>query len=249
MSLINPANCIWQGSNTATTGGSVILSSVALTGRLNFRDQYANGSTGVPLELYDFTSGVFEFSYGTLNYGGGGPGTDSISSRVITFSTNGIAIPVAWGSGTRDAFCSVAAQSFLLAENALGEMSAPQLLASLNRLNAASRGVLGLSGGSNGRVVRYSSSGNVINAQNSDSSDDLGYLLFKNDNNYYRTGDVISDLSGLGFTAGTIIWLGTNANPFLTSQPTASTVLRVVRLGRMMTSDMLAFKPSEPITR
>jgi len=132
--VFRPSFGIWQGSTTATTGGTVTLDVIASTGKLNFRDRYANGATGVPLQLYDATSGITEFSYGTLTYGGGGPSTDTISSRVVTYSTNGPATPVAWGAGTRNAWCNVAPESLLCAENALAEMNNTQLVATLARL-------------------------------------------------------------------------------------------------------------------
>jgi len=137
--VYRPSNGIWQGSTSATTGGTVTLNVAAAAGKLNFRDRYANGATGVPLELQDSTSGVYEFSYGTLTYGGGGPATDTISSRVITYSSNGPATPVAWGAGTRNAWCNVAAESFLFAENALAEFNPIQL--------AHAQGNLGISFG------------------------------------------------------------------------------------------------------
>lgn len=132
--VYRPSNGIWQGSSSATTGGTITLNVVAAAGKLNFRNHYANGATGVPIELQDSTTGIYEFSYGTLTYGGGGPSTDTISSRVITFSTNGIATPVAWGSGTRNAWCNVAAESFLFKENAFAEFSVTELAHALANL-------------------------------------------------------------------------------------------------------------------
>lgn len=125
--VFRPSNGIWQGSSSATTGGTVTLSVAAAAGKLNFRDRYANGATGVPLELQDSATGIYEFSYGTLTYGGGGPSTDTISSRVITYSTNGAGTPVAWGGGTRNAWCGVAGESFMFAENAGAEMNSTQI--------------------------------------------------------------------------------------------------------------------------
>lgn len=132
--VYRPSNGIWQGSNSATTGGTVTLNVAAGAGKLNFRDRYANGATGVPLELQDATSGIYEFSYGTLTYGGGGPTTDTISARVVTYSTNGSGTPVAWGGGTRNAYCGVAAESFLFAENALAELNSTQIAHALSNL-------------------------------------------------------------------------------------------------------------------
>ena len=246
--VFRPSSCIWQGSSTSTTGGDITLDVVATTGKLNFRDKYANGTTGVPLELYDSTTGRQEFSYGTLVYGASAA-LDRITSRVITYSTNGPGTPVAWTTATRNAFCNCAAESFMFAENAGAEMTDVQAANFLTRIVGAPKGVLGLTGGSDKRVVRYNSSTTVTNAQNSDSSDDLGELLFLVGGIYYRSGELISGLTSLGFSTGQILWLGTNATPFLTTQPTASTTLRVVRLGRFMGADKFLFKPSPPITR
>lgn len=246
--VLDPSDCIWQGSSTLTTGGDVTLDRVATTGHLNFRDNYADGSPGVPLELYDSTTGKREFSYGTLVYGASAA-LDKITSRVIVNSTNGIATPVAWGSGTRDAFCNCSAKSFMFHENAFAEMTDVEAANGLARLSGATKGVTGLTGGSDKRVVRYSSSTVMTNAQNSDSSDDLGELLFLVSSIYYRSGDLVKGLTSLGYSTGQILWLGTNATPFLTIQPTASSSLRVVRLGRFMSADAFLFKPSPPITR
>lgn len=243
-----PSGCIWQGSSTSTTGGDITLNVVATAGKLNFRAKYANGTAGVPLELYDSITGIQEFSYGTLVYGVSAA-LDKITSRVITYSSNGPGTPVAWGAGTRDAFCNCAAESFMFAENAFAEMNDTQAANGLSRLNGAPKGILGLSGGNDKRVVRYSSSAAMVNAQNSDSSDNLGELLFLVGGVYYRSGDLVTGLTSLGYSTGQILWLGTNAAPFLTAQPTASNVLRVVRLGRFMSADAFLFKPSPPITR
>lgn len=131
--VYRPSNGIWQGSTSATTGGTITLSVAAAVGKLNFRDRYANGATGVPLYLQDSTSGQYEASYGTLTYGAG-PASDTISSRVITFSSNGVATPVAWGAGTRNAWCNVAAESFLFKENAFAEFNVIELAHALANL-------------------------------------------------------------------------------------------------------------------
>lgn len=246
--VFRPTSCVWQGSSTSTTGGDVILNVVATVGKLNFRDKYANGTMGVPLELYDATTGVQEYSYGTLVYGASAA-LDKITSRVITYSSNGPGTPVAWGAGTRNAFCGTAPESWLHAENAGAEMTDVQASNFLTRIGGAPRGVVGLTGGSDKRVVRYSAASVVTNAQNSDSSDNLGELLFFVSEVYYRPNDLITGLTSLGYSTGQILWLGTNATPFLTASPTASTALRVVRLGRFLSGDAFMFKPSPPITR
>jgi hypothetical protein len=131
--VFRPSSGIWQGSATSTTGGDITLSVIATTGKLNFRDKFANGATGVPLELYDSTSGVQEYSYGTLVYGASAA-LDKITSRVIMYSSNGPGTPVAWGAGTRNAFCNCAAESFMFAENCLGEMTPTQIAHTLTNL-------------------------------------------------------------------------------------------------------------------
>jgi len=113
---------IWQGSNTATTGGTVTLTVAAVTadpvlGKLfNFRDFYANGSTNVPLYMFDKDTGIYEYSRGTLTYGASAT-LDTISSRVIDYSSNGIGTPVAWGAGTRNCIAAAAPEIHLLAPN------------------------------------------------------------------------------------------------------------------------------------
>jgi len=113
---------IWQGSNTATTGGTITLTVAAVTadpvlGKLfNFRDFYANGSTNVPLYMFDKTTGIYEYSRGTLTYGASAT-LDTISSRVIDISSNGIGTPVAWGAGTRNCIAAAAPEIHLLSPN------------------------------------------------------------------------------------------------------------------------------------
>jgi len=239
-----PSSCIWQGSSTSTTGGDVTLDVVASTGKLNFRDKFANGATGVPLELYDSTTGNQEFSYGTLVYGAS-PALDKITSRVITYSTNGPATPVAWSlGGTRNAFCNCAAESFMFAENALAEMNDVQAANAWNRL--ASVAVPG-TGGTSGRVVRYASSSTFTDAFNTDTNADLSALLFKFGSGYYPNGAVISGLTSLGFAAGQRLWLGTSGTPLLTTAPTPSSTLRLVEIGRMLSADRLLLAFSKPI--
>lgn len=238
-----PSSCVWQGSSTSTTGGDITLDVVASPGKLNFRDKYLNGATGVPLELYDSTTGIQEFSYGTLVYGASAA-LDKITSRVITYSSNGPGTPVAWGAGTRNAFCSCAAESFLFAENALAEMNDTQALNAWLRLSSVA---ISGSGGTSARTVRYVSSNTFTDAFNTDANSDLSVLLFKFGTTYYPSGAVVAGLTSLGFSSGQRLWLGTNSTPLLTSAPVPSSTLRLVEIGKMLSIDRLLLSFSRPV--
>jgi hypothetical protein len=237
--VLTPATRIFQGSNTATTGGTITLSTAAAVGYYNFRDRYANGATGVPLFLSDGTS--FEYSVGTFNRGGGDATTDTISSRTVTLSSSGIAVPIAWGAGARNAQCDVSPLDFLFASNSLSEMSMVQLAAAMQNLRSGMSATI--TGGANGKVVRYLSDGTVTEASNTDSPDLLRDCMFRYNGILYTKGNLIP-VSG-GFTLGPQ-WLGTSGN-MLISAPMISTTVAVLRLGRVIATTMFLFDPSEPM--
>jgi hypothetical protein len=237
-----PKSLIFQASTTATTGGTVTLTSAAPAGYFNYRDYYANGATGVPLQLHDATSGVYEYSYGTLTYGVDAA-HDTISSRTPLVSSSGIGVPIAWGAGTRNARCLLPPESVLFAENALGEFSDVQANASYNRLRQGDMASFG--GGSSGRVVRYTSSATFTNAQNTDTNAELSALLWLVNGIYYHPGEIVKGLSGL--TAGQSLFLGDNTTPLLSVAPTPTALVAVVHLGRAITTTMALFDPKSPI--
>lgn len=268
---ITPRNRIWQGSNTATTGGSIILSVAATEpGAFNFRDRYVNGATDVALYLYDGDTGVFEYSYGTLTYGASVV-LDTISARVIDESSNGSGIPVAWGAGTRNALCLTAPESFLLRHNSLSELTDPQAALALTRLgvvfgtaagnvnaldgsgrHALSTLPLGLgivsssTGGSNNKIVRVSGSGTVTNASRTDTNAQLRTVMCKgSDGIVYYPG---REVPFTGAVAGSSYFLHTSGD-ITTTPPTvdAGTGVKSLPVGFSPATDILYFDPG-PLT-
>jgi len=128
-------------------------------------------------------------------------------------------------------------------QNYLAEISADgQGDLACSYLGAATDAVRGLSGGTNGRVVRESSAGTVTDAFNTDTSAQLVGLLFKQGGKYYRYGEMIT-LSGL--TAGSSLWLGTSSAPLLTSAPSSGIS---INLGMAYSSTLFLFTPTRDIT-
>lgn len=268
--VLNPRDGIWQGSNTVTTGGTVTTSVLASAGFLNFRQQYANGATGVPLYLYDSATGIFESSYGTLTYGATAA-LDTISSRVILRSTNGVATPVAWGSGARDALCSLTADEFLCKTNAGSELSSTQATnfrialgvvfgtatGNVNVLDVNGRHDLstlpvhthnstvavGMSqtGGSNSTIVRVNGAGTFTTAANTDTKDQLRSIAARgSDGKYYWGGQVPFG----SITQGVVYYLGA-AGALTSTAPAvdAGTGTKLVVVGVGTNTNELLFRP------
>lgn len=219
-------NCIQQGSNTSTTGGTIFLTVAAPAGRLNFRDLYANGAT-VALELLDSATGIFEFSYGTLVYGISGPTSDSITSRVITNSSSGVAVPIAWGGGAKNAYAMVSIEQILLGTNNLSDIQSPVtaranlLLGSSSVYPAGAFGLVdtGWSGGTIGNFVRFSSANTLTDAANTHTPLQLSQIFYKATEGYYSRG-LIGGFSGL--TANAPYYLGSTPGSKTSTQPTVT---------------------------
>lgn len=99
--------------------------------------------------------------------------------------------------------------------------------------------VSGLTGGTNGRCVRITSSNTVADADYNDTVSQLNALLFKNNNTYYAYG-VVDGLTGL--TAGTIYFLGVDGTPTSTA-PTPSSTIRALSIGFAINATTLMFRP------
>lgn len=103
----------------------------------------------------------------------------------------------------------------------------------------------GQSGGSNGQVVRYSSASTWAAASNTDGVAALTGLLFKQGGNYYASGSLITGLSSL--TSGSVYYLSTSGN-ITTTAPTPSSTVRLVVIGKAVSTTTLLFQPGTPIT-
>lgn len=225
-------------TSTTGTGSSFVVTAVA-----GFRSfaTFANG-TWISIDRNDggnnFESGIVSVSTS------GGVTTLTWVARLETSNGGRGGGAVDW-TGTQDVVNAPIAADSPSVYNSLSEYAASGDTACGN-LGAATDGVRSLSGGSDGRAVRYTSSATVTNAQNTDTAAQLGSLLFRSGGKYYRSGDVVPGLSGL--TAGQNYWLGTNATPLLTTPPTPSASVRVVYIGQALTTGRLLFVSSQVIT-
>ena len=102
----------------------------------------------------------------------------------------------------------------------------------------------GLSGGTNGKVVRISGANTVTNAASSNSVSQLNTVLFKQGDLYYGEG-VIAGLSGL--SSGASYFLGSDGSP-TASPPTPSASVRSLYIGFALNTTDLYFRPSIPIS-
>lgn len=101
-----------------------------------------------------------------------------------------------------------------------------------------------LTGGTNGKVVRISSTNTCTNASNSDTPGQLNALLIKMGDVYYSSG-YVDGFTGL--TAGLAYFLST-AGDITASPPTPSASARVVFIGYAVNTTALVFRPGIPIT-
>jgi hypothetical protein len=104
--------------------------------------------------------------------------------------------------------------------------------------------VEGLSGGTNGKVVRISGANTVTNAASSNSVSQLNTVLFKQGDLYYGEG-VITGLSGL--SSGASYFLGSDGSP-TASPPTPTASVRSLYIGFALNTTDLYFRPSIPIS-
>jgi hypothetical protein len=104
--------------------------------------------------------------------------------------------------------------------------------------------VAGLTGGSNGKVVRISGNNTVTNASWLDTAAQLNAVLFRNDGIFYAAG-VVPNVGGL--TAGTAYFIdefgGLTASP-----PAPSSTIRVLFVGFGLNTTDLLFRPGIPIS-
>ncbi len=232
---VSPADLIWQTTTTSGTGAFVL--SAPLAGYRGY-SVFVNG-TQVPYFRSD-SSGAFEDGEATVSTVAGVTTLTPVGSPHYSSNSNA---PVNWAAGGKQnvRLTYSAGQAVLRTNNGAEWTSVGDAFCA--NVGAATDGVRGLSGGADGRVVRYSSSAVVANALNTDTVDQLGNLLFRNGGKYYRPGDSVP---GLTLTAGASYWLGDNTTPLLTSPPTVSATVRLVRLGKALSASVLHFTPSAP---
>lgn len=115
---------------------------------------------------------------------------------------------------------------------------------STSTISSNSVTVTGLTGGTNGKVVRISSANTVTDASNADTALQLQSILIKVSDTYYASG-VVSGLSGL--TAGSPYYLSSTGG-LTASPPSPSASVRVIFLGFAINTTDLLFRPGIPIS-
>lgn len=104
--------------------------------------------------------------------------------------------------------------------------------------------VTGLTGGTNGKVVRISASNTVVDASYNNTAAQLNAILIKSGDVYYSSG-MISGFSGL--TAGAAYFVGSDGSP-TNAPPTPSASVRVMFIGFAINATTLLFRPGIPIS-
>jgi hypothetical protein len=115
---------------------------------------------------------------------------------------------------------------------------------STNQITDVALTVDGLTGGSNGKVVRISGNNTVTDTTWSDTSSQLNSVLFKQGNVYYASG-VVPGIGGLA--AGSSYFLG-EFGALTTNPPTPSSTVRVLYVGFALNTTDLLFRPGIPIS-
>jgi len=104
--------------------------------------------------------------------------------------------------------------------------------------------VSGLSGGTNGKVVRINGTNTATDASSGDTSIQLNNVLIKVNNIYYSWG-LVQGFSGL--SAGSALFLASDGTPTATP-PTPSSTVRSLFLGFAVNSTDIIFRPGTPIS-
>lgn len=115
---------------------------------------------------------------------------------------------------------------------------------STSQITDAAITVTGLTGGTNGKVVRISGNNTVTDAAWTDTASQLNAILFKQDNIYYAAG-VVPGIGGL--TAGAAYFIG-EFGALTTNPPTPSSTVRVLFVGYAINSTDLLLRPGIPIS-
>ena len=115
---------------------------------------------------------------------------------------------------------------------------------STNQITDNALTVDGVTGGSNGKIVRISGNNTVTDTTWGDTASQLNAVLFKQDNIYYAAG-VVPGVGGL--TAGSAYFLG-EFGALTTNPPTPSSTVRVLFVGFALNTDDLLFRPGIPIS-
>lgn len=115
---------------------------------------------------------------------------------------------------------------------------------STNQITDVAITVTGLTGGTNGKIVRVSGNNTVTDAAWTDTASQLNTIFFKQDNIYYAAG-VVPGLTGL--VAGSSYFIG-EFGALTSNPPTPSSTVRVLYVGFAINTQDLLFRPGIPIS-
>lgn len=115
---------------------------------------------------------------------------------------------------------------------------------STNLITSTALTVDGLTGGTNGKIVRISGNNTVTDAAWTDTAAQLNAVLIKVGGIYYA-GGVVPGLTGL--TAGSSYFIG-EFGGLTTNPPTPSSTVRVLYVGFALNTQDLLFRPGIPIS-
>ena len=115
---------------------------------------------------------------------------------------------------------------------------------STNQITDNALTVDGLTGGTNGKVVRISGNNTTTDSSWLDTASQLNTVLYKQGNIYYASG-VVPGIGGL--TAGAAYFLG-EFGALTTNPPTPSSTVRVLFIGFGLNTDDLLLRPGIPIS-
>lgn len=104
--------------------------------------------------------------------------------------------------------------------------------------------VPGLTGGTNGKVVRISGSNVVSDASSGDSATQLNAVLLKQSDTYYASG-VVTGFTSL--SAGAPYFLASDGT-LTSTPPTPTASVRTLYLGFALNTTDLLFRPGIPIS-
>lgn len=119
-----------------------------------------------------------------------------------------------------------------------------QFITSTSVVTDIASSVPGLSGGTNGRVVRINGTNTVTDASNTDTPAQLNTVLIKANNVYYSAG-VVTGFTGLA--PGSPYFLDVSGN-ITSTAPTPSSTVRVLYLGFALNETDLLFRSGIPIS-
>lgn len=104
--------------------------------------------------------------------------------------------------------------------------------------------VPGITGGTNGKVVRVSGSNTVIDASSADSAVQLNSVMLKQNNTYYSAGLVTGFVS---LSSGSPYFLAADGT-ITSTPPTPTPSTRVLFLGFAINTTDIIFRPGTPIS-